>query len=83
MGKKHDNYGERVIRLELTAKITIDFMVEGSKEFYVELLDIPEEVSAGELQELVDKRARKVKEIKSAEILGSSIKIDRTNSIKQ
>ncbi|MCF6411234.1 hypothetical protein [Pseudalkalibacillus salsuginis] len=74
--------GERVIGLELTAKITIDFMVEGSKEFYVELLDIPEEVSAGELQELVDKRAKKVKEIKSAEILSSSIKIDRTKPVR-
>ncbi len=74
--------GERVIGLELTAKITIDFMVEGSKEFYVELLDIPEEVSAGELQELVDKRAKKVKEIKSAEILASSIKIDRTKPVR-
>ncbi|WP_408009719.1 hypothetical protein ACJROX_05305 [Pseudalkalibacillus sp. A8] len=68
--------------MELTAKITIDFMVEGNKEFYVELLDIPEEVSAGELQELVDKRAKKVKEIKSAEILGSSIKIDRTKPVR-
>lgn len=61
--------------VSLTAKITIDFLVEGSKEYYVELLDIPEEVSAGELQVLVEKRVRKVKEMKCAEILNSSIKI--------
>lgn len=68
--------------MSLTAKITIDFMVSGNKEYYVELLDIPEEVSAGELQELVEKRASKVKEMKCAEILNSSIKIDRMNQIR-
>ncbi|MCF6136369.1 hypothetical protein [Pseudalkalibacillus berkeleyi] len=72
----------RVMDLSLTAKITIDFLVEGSKEYYVELLDIPEEVSAGELQVLVEKRVGKVKEMKCAEILNSSIKIDHINQVR-
>ncbi|WLD94263.1 hypothetical protein [Alkalihalobacillus sp. AL-G] len=68
--------------MDLTAKITIDFIVDGIKEFYVEILEIPEEVSAGELQEIVDKRAQKVKQIKHAEIVYSSIKINRINQMK-
>ncbi|WP_349409784.1 hypothetical protein [Pseudalkalibacillus sp. SCS-8] len=67
----------------LTAKISIDFSVNGSKEFYVELLDIPEEVSAGELQELVDKRVEKVRSMKCAEILNAFIKINKADQFSR
>ncbi|WP_257348391.1 hypothetical protein [Pseudalkalibacillus decolorationis] len=69
--------------MDLTAKITIDFITDGLKEFYVEMLEIPEEISAGELQNIVEKRAQKVKDLKHAKIISSSIKIKKINEVKR
>jgi hypothetical protein len=71
-----------MLTMDLTAKITIDFIADGHKQFYVEMLEIPEEVSAGELQEIVEKRAQHVKQVKQADIVSTSIKIKRLNQIK-